>query len=343
MLRRAAGAVALLQIICARAWRPTAPALPVRRTALMGAPGRGFGAAEKKTKTKKPPPAAAALDEPARRELALQALQFALDVMLQIQEPSAAFLASPGLAKLPATPSLARAGASSIDGAGSGLFAAADLPAGALVAFMPVHGIGMDNLLGDGASTLVVLDDADGAYFDSVAACPPYRQCLPGRPARGLFFLAPELDAPDRTPAWIDANPARPLTPGWAGSLVNDGARCDAPDEASVVAYYAASAARKNVALVPVGPAPLMAYVTTRAVREGDELLTTYGCEYWLAAVPGAAERLEVTPRVLAPVREAAACLQEHAALVAREYAADVAQLEKAFAELARQGAPAAR
>ena len=45
---------------------------------------------------------------PARRELALQALQFALDVMLRIQEPSAAFLASPGLTKLPAVASLAR-------------------------------------------------------------------------------------------------------------------------------------------------------------------------------------------------------------------------------------------
>ena len=97
---RAAAAVVLLQMLCARAWHPTAPALAVRRTALMGAPGRGFGGAapppEKTKQKKKKPPAAPALDEPARRELALQALQFALDVMLRIQEPSAAFLASHG-------------------------------------------------------------------------------------------------------------------------------------------------------------------------------------------------------------------------------------------------------
>ena len=35
-------------------------------------------------------------------------------------------------------------------------------------------------------------------------------------------------------------------------------------------------------------------------------------------------------------------CRRRVGCFVAREYAADVAQLEKAFAELARQGAPAA-
>ena len=325
-----------------------------------------------KQKKKKPPPAAPALDEPARRELALQALQFALDVMLRIQEPSAAFLASPGLTKLPAVASRLRARRRRRSPARARLFAAADLPAGALVAFMPVHGIGMDNLLAPGESTLVVLDDDDGAprpptrstapfpaladeaeapslppslaragaYFDAVASCPPYRQCLPGRPARALFFLPPELAASDATPTWIDANPARPLTPGWAGSLVNDGARCDAPDEASVVAYYEASAARKNVALVPAGPRRSWRTRRRARVREGDGCSRRRLPQYRLAAVPGAAERLEVTPRVLAPVREAAACLQERArtsrASTRRSRAA-----RRASAELARQGAPA--
>ena len=86
----------------------------------------------------------------------------------------------------------------------------------------------------------------------------------------------------------VDANPLKRETTGWLGHRINDGAMLSEHTEVAMLAYYEASAARKNVALVPVGPAPLMAYATTRAVRDGEELLTTYGCEYWLAAVPGA-------------------------------------------------------
>ena len=64
------------------------------------------------------------------------------------------------------------------------------------------------------------------------------------------------------------------------------------------------SRARKNCALVPVGPAPLLAYATTRDVSAGDEFLTTYGAEYW-------AQGVESTPRVVDCARETARDLDD--------------------------------
>merc|ERR1712048_895294 len=115
--------------------------------------------------------------------------------------------------------------------------------------------------------------------------------------------------------------------------LVNDGATCMAPDEAALITYYETSMARKNCVLVPFGPAPLMAYVTTRDVRDGEELLTTYGCEYWLNEIPDASERLEATPDVLTLVRQTAASILLQSSTIARNYAKDIAQLKSTFAQ----------
>ena len=117
---------------------------------------------------------------------------------------------------------------------------------------------------------------------------------------------------------------------------------CDAPRLCGpwqVLAYYAASAARKNCVLVPLGPAPLMAYVTTRPVAAEEELLTCYGADYWLAlSRPDGARALELTPPIHAAVAESAACLRERAQGVARDYAADAAALEAVFAQLSTDG-----
>ena len=96
--------------------------------------------------------------------------------------------------------------------------------------------------------------------------------------------------------------------------------------------YCETSRAGKNCVLVPLGPAPLkplMAYVTTRSVGMGEELLTTYGCEYWLSATPGAG--VELSPPVRSLVREAAACLLASAERVRNDYAHDAAALTRMF------------
>ena len=107
---------------------------------------------------------------------------------------------------------------------------------------------------------------------------------------------------------------------------------CADASEAEVVRYCETSRAGKNCVLVPLGPAPLMAYVTTRSVGVGEELLTTYGCEYWLSATSGAG--VELSPPVSSLVREAAACLRASAERVRNDYAHDAAALTRMFAEL---------
>jgi hypothetical protein len=84
---------------------------------------------------------------------------------------------------------------------------------------------------------------------------------------------------------YIDVNPQRPLVPGWMSHLVNDGATVLFNTEQGVLDYYSASRTAKNCVHVPFGPAPILATVTTRKVKKGEELLTTYGCTYWLDAL----------------------------------------------------------
>ena len=80
----------------------------------------------------------------------------------------------------------------------------------------------------------------------------------------------------------VDANPKKAETPGWLGHRINDGA-CVAPgmaEEDALIEYYEASGKRRNC--VPLALCvPLVGYVTTSDVREGEELLTTYGHQYW--------------------------------------------------------------
>lgn len=168
------------------------------------------------------------------------------------------------------------------------------------------------------------------AYANTVSA---YRQYLIGE--RQLFSLHAKHTSSE-TPIFIDVNPNIERTAGWQGSLVNDGDVCVSSSEDEVVRYYETSRARKNCVLVPIGPSPLMAYVTTRAVNAGEELLTTYGCEYWVSAAAGATVKL--SPRVRTLVRQTAADLRDSALRVTRDYAHDAATLSRMFAELERGG-----
>eukprot|EP00964_Phaeocystis_antarctica_P125970 scaffold89666_cov63-Phaeocystis_antarctica.AAC.1 len=78
-----------------------------------------------------------------------------------------------------------------------------------------------------------------------------------------------------------------------------------------------------------------------RTVAAGDELLTCYGADYWLALTcgrPEGAPALELTGPIRGAVADSAACLRERAQGVARDYAADAAALEAVFAQLSADG-----
>ena len=76
-------------------------------------------------------------------------------------------------------------------------------------------------------------------------------------------------------------------------------------------------------------------------VAAGEELLTCYGADYWLALTcgrPEGAPALELTEPIRGAVADSAACLRERAQGVARDYAADAAALEAVFEQLSADG-----
>ena len=253
------------------------------------------------SRNKKPRKAATAA------EATSKALELGLKVMDQFQRPE--FLAKPMFERLGEIVNATTAGPSPT--AGTGLFAARDLPAGTLVALYPAHAIGRGEQN--------VFYDTNRDYFKkqtSSGSLRPYRQSVLGD--RSLFGVANDQI---EDPFFIDANPEQPLVDGWTAHLVNDGAVCAAGEEESVVGYYTASLARRNCLIVPVGPAPLMGYATTRDVEAGEELLTTYGAEYWV--------EVKATPLIADISRKTYRNFEKIAELTASGYATDFYHLEK--------------
>lgn len=170
---------------------------------------------------------------------------------------------------------------------GVGLFAAEPLAAGTVVTLYPIHA------LGDASTCLTCdLDGEDAMHFGSGGSDWPYRVDLPVSPR--LAKWAEDL--------WIDANPARDVTAGWLGHLINEGVVCSGAAEEQIVSYYASTLERANCLMVPFGDTPLMCWVTTSDVSRGDELLGVYGHDYWVGRALGSVPTY--TPRVLQAARE---------------------------------------
>jgi hypothetical protein len=260
------------------------------------------------SRKKKPPKAATAA------EATSKALELGLKVMDKFQRPE--FFAEAGMLfeRLGELVNATTAAPSPI--AGTGLFAARDLPAGTIVALYPAHAIGR----GEQCMSY----DTDTDYFKKQMSSGPARDSCPYRQNvlgdRSLFGVANDQI---EDPFYIDANPEQPLVDGWTAHLVNDAVMCDAGDEESVVRYYEASLARRNCLIVPVGPAPLMGYATTRDVEAGEELLTTYGAEYWV--------EVKATPLIADISRKTYRNFEKIAELTASGYATDFVQLEMAM------------
>ena len=260
------------------------------------------------SRKKKPPKAATAA------EATSKALELGLKVMDKFQRPE--FFAEAGMLfeRLGELVNATTAAPSPI--AGTGLFAARDLPAGTIVALYPAHAIGR----GEQCMSY----DTDTDYFKKQMSSGPARDSCPYRQNvlgdRSLFGVANDQI---EDPFFIDANPEQALVDGWTAHLVNDAVMCDAGDEESVVRYYEASLARRNCLIVPVGPAPLMGYATTRDVEAGEELLTTYGAEYWV--------EVKATPLIADISRKTYRNFEKIAELTASGYATDFVQLEMAM------------
>ena len=197
---------------------------------------------------------------------------------------------------------------------GLGLFAAEPLAAGTVVTLYPIHA------LGDASTCLTCdVDGEDAKLFGSGGSDWPYRVDLPVSPR--LAEWAEDL--------WIDANPARDANAGWLGHLVNEGVVCPGADDEQIVSYYASTLARANCLMVPFGDTPLMCWVTTSDVSQGDELLGVYGHDYWVARALGAVP--PYTPPVLQAAREWKEAIQASRRGVQTAYAEEIDALGGLF------------
>jgi len=179
---------------------------------------------------------------------------------------------------------------STIPQAGRGLFAARDLKAGSIVTLYPVHTIGINFF--EGGSEWVALDETDQDYFMAASDN--------DEPNYSLFLLGNRKKEADFDGTMIvDCNPNRPDLTGWMAHRINDGAVIMENSENDILQYLEKSLQTQNTVIAPWGPSPLLAAFTTRDIRKGEELFTSYGLAYWLdATVPNKDEWVEKTDRI---------------------------------------------
>lgn len=236
-------------------------------------------------------------------DICRQTLELALAKMAVISEPDFATRFHTDRARL------VEVKESSISGAGLGLFAKKNIKAGTIVSFYPAHTIGI--ILGDSIRRISRNDSgsmceqqqeedettaSNQTYLHHVLGSRPlFKVDIAGDLGGDSIFLDVDLSQPERT--------------GFASHRINDGATVMANSEDGVLAYYCASRRSKNCVIVPFGPSPLLATVTTKKLKKGEELFTTYGCSYWLESLlkeTGEAEETDTTDSIILEAREVA-------------------------------------
>lgn len=191
---------------------------------------------------------------------------------------------------------------SSIPGAGLGLFAKKAMKANTVVSFYPAHSLGIDS---ETESFFVSLNDADREYFEQhPSSQSSYLHCTD----QPIFDRPSILKDGDEEPVYLDVNPHRTIVDGWVSQMINDGATVTANTEEGILEYYRQTKLAKNCIHIPFGPSPIMATVTTKKVKKGEELFTSYGGTYWLGVwlnVHGE-EGTPITAEIQKEIRETA-------------------------------------
>lgn len=177
---------------------------------------------------------------------------------------------------------------------GKGLVATRDFCVGELVSIYPVHALGYidgcspkwEGCHRSTSSRGQIVGNCDLLYFEKESSW---------FGEGGTNNLSFSIDDPSKTYVF-DVNPGRPCSSHFTAHFVNDAAFADfsvldeqgcsdaiVPVLAEIAqTYNKASIQGANVAMASFGPAPLMAYITTKPVKSGEEFLATYGIGYWL-------------------------------------------------------------
>jgi hypothetical protein len=212
-----------------------------------------------------------------------------------------------------------------------GLFAKRNIKAGTIVSFFPCHGLGVD-FEDYGSSICVALDPTDQDFFlGEGKTCNYLHYLLGSRPL--LSDNVAQVFQGDSL--FIDVNPGRQYIPGWLAHICNDGAIVHSNSEAGVLDYYHASRKAKNCVNIPFGPSPILATVTTKKVKKGEELLTSYGCSFWLEEiVEEGEESTDITETIQAQVLETTKDLIAAMQSVRSTYSKEEMILQSAFASI---------
>ena len=164
---------------------------------------------------------------------------------------------------------------SSIPGAGLGVFAKEKIKAGTIIAFYPVHTLGIDI---DESIQKVSIDETGHMTHEhehESAEDQSYLIHILGNRPLMKADIRQELGGET---IFIDVDLRQQEQPGFISHRINDGTTVAANSEEGVLEYYQSSRRAKNCLHIPFGPSPLYATVTTKKVKKGEELLTTYGC-----------------------------------------------------------------
>ena len=164
---------------------------------------------------------------------------------------------------------------SCIPGAGKGVFAKCDMPAGSLATLYPgdavhIEGLPLNPEVAGGAEKDVwFAAESDGSLF-----VPPSELLKRGRD------YEIEVDS-NFWPTSLLGDPTKLDDSAYLGHMLNDGATCDS-NEKSAKADYSIHSSRLRNAKQVCASGCHAAIVTTRDVAAGEELLLTYGANYWI-------------------------------------------------------------
>ena len=168
---------------------------------------------------------------------------------------------------------------SSIPGAGLGLFAKKNIKASTIISFYPVHALGTEM-----DEEIWVYND-DEYFRDNPPSQSSYLHATDQPIFKRTSILTQEIPECKDIPTYLDCNPNQEYDALWASQYINDGAILTSNDEEGINTYYQNSKQKKNCIHVPFGPSPIMATITTKKVKKGEELFTSYGAVYWLGVL----------------------------------------------------------
>ena len=222
---------------------------------------------------------------------------------------------------------------SSIPGAGLGLFATKNIKSGTIVSFYPAHSLGVDG----GDQLRFSCLPSDETYFqEHPSTASSYLHCTDQPLFKRTSLLTRLSEDLKDVPLYLDVNPEREIVGAWVSQMINDGATVESNTEKGVLDYYQTSGAKRNCIHIPWGPSPVMATVTTKKIKKGEELFTTYGGTYWLGVwldIHGE-EGVDITESIQTKIQETATELLKSMQSVSVVYASQAEAMEAEVAKL---------